>query len=225
MSKTKQNASVVATHERINELGNKVAKDVAKTAKAEAGNIVHEAWAQLLGTSSDKTNEKQKKSLHSSENAPRKADIFDLITFTKNTEYKTASSEKKIRVEAHMNYGGEIAKSSERANRAEMSELDQSIRQIQQELKQLLHTSKILNNEFRTLSVEETPPTIGNYYMKFFEMMLGLIRQAKARVEDSGAWLNAVKGKNSRRGYSDMSKKHGTSFTLSGERTTATQTG
>ncbi len=224
MSKTKQNASVAATHERINEIGKTVAKDVAKTAQNEANKMVHEAWAQLIGGSSKQFGEKKNESLHSSaESKPRAGDIFDIITFTRNTEYKGA--EKKVRVEAHMNYGGEIAKSSERANRAEMSELNQNIRQIQQELKELVHTSKILNNEFKTLAVEETPPTIGDYHMKFFEWMLIVIRQARAKVEDSGAWLNTVKGKGAKKGFWGMAKQHGTSFTLSGERTTATQTG
>lgn len=224
MTKMKRNATTAATHERLSEVGKTVAKDVKDVAVHEAGATGKAFIEQLLGIQlNGKTEAKKADTVHKSERAPRSGDIFDIITFTKNTEYKGA--EKKVHVEAHMNYTSEIARSSERANRVEMSELDRNIRQIQQELKELVHSSRILNNEFKTLTVEEAPPTIGDYHMKFFEWMLIVIRQAKAKVEDSGAWLSAVKGKGAKKGFWGMAKQHGTSFTLSGERTTATQTG
>jgi hypothetical protein len=55
--------------------------------------------------------------------------------------------------------------------------------------------------------------------------MLTVIRGARMKVEDSGAWLSTMQGKKGKKNYWAMFKKHGTSFGMSNERQVATQTG
>ncbi|HLD02068.1 MAG TPA: DUF5660 family protein, partial [Patescibacteria group bacterium] len=59
----------------------------------------------------------------------------------------------------------------------------------------------------------------------FFEWMLSVIRIARMKVEDSGAWMAALSSKKKGKGYWQMFKKHGTTFGMSHERNVSTQTG
>jgi hypothetical protein len=106
-----------------------------------------------------------------------------------------------------------------------MREINEKLQQIMAELQRLISSSKELKLEFADVNVDAPPPQAGEYHLNFFDWLLLTIRTAREKVEDSGAWLNAVKGKNKKKGYWGMFKKHGTSFGLSNERSIATQAG
>ncbi len=124
-----------------------------------------------------------------------------------------------------IDYRREIVQNSERLTRKESRELDERIKDISEELKRLVDSSSLLSMEFTEVSIQQAPSSAGKYHLHFFEWLLIEIRKIRMKLEDSGAWLSVMKSKKSQRKYGAMAKKHGTSFTLSGERSTATQTG
>lgn len=66
----------------------------------------------------------------------------------------------------------------------------------------------------------------GVYHQNFFERLIRLIKIARKKIADSRSWLSLHSQRNSQRnGYWQGVKKSGTSFLLSNERTTATQSG
>lgn len=234
MAGSKYKSNIASTHERYREASDKLTKAaanaVAKEATQVGKDIGKDFFAQLLGLDTGKKTENK---AQAAPKAPEKGlpqpgvtvDIFSFLTHTAGSAEKSIEKPK-ARVEAHMNHGRDIEKSGERATRAEMNEMSRNIQEIQAELRKLLNSSKILEVEFAQVAVEQAPVEVGKYHMNFFEWMLLVIRQAREKVENSGAWLNTVKGKGAKKnGYWNMYKKHGTTFGLSSERSTATQTG
>lgn len=119
----------------------------------------------------------------------------------------------------------ELNRSSEFVTRRESQEIQMQIKQIVEELRKLVNTSTVLKAEFDEVIVQTPTQTPGKYHLNFFTWMLSVIRAARMRVEDSGAWLNAMKSKKKNHQYWNMAKKHGTTFSLSNERVVSTQTG
>jgi hypothetical protein len=124
-----------------------------------------------------------------------------------------------------IDYRREIVQNSERLTRRESREFDERIKDISDELKRLVDSSSLLSMDFAEVSIQQAPSNAGKYHLHFFEWLLIEIRKIRMKLEDSGVWLSVMKSKKSQRKYGAMAKKHGTSFTLSGERSTATQTG
>lgn len=99
------------------------------------------------------------------------------------------------------------------------------IEEIIAELKRLTKSSKVLEVQFRQVTIEQRIINPGKYHVSFFEWVLAIVKSARIRVEDSGSWLALFKSKKAQRQYWNMFKKHGTTFGLSNERVVATQTG
>jgi hypothetical protein len=206
-SKSKQNPNLFKNPlEAVQGYGTDVVKSVAKTTTDEFDTM----FADLLGLGSN--SESQEKDAHNGE-----VEIF------------SSSHEKKAETHArgHVEYHHDMEKSGERASRAETQQLSRQVQEILSELKRLISSSKTMEMEFADIAVMETPPEVGEYHLNFFEWLLITIKQAREKVEDSGAWLSAVKGKNGKKGggYWDMFKKHGTAFGMSNERSSATSVG
>lgn len=121
-----------------------------------------------------------------------------------------------------IDYRREVVHGTEMLRSREAGELDRKVQEIMQELKRLVDSSKMISNEYVHIAVEQKPVEAGKYYLNFFDFMLSVIRSARQKVEDSGAWLQVSKRKN---GYQQKAKNLGTKFSLSHERTVATQTG
>lgn len=121
-----------------------------------------------------------------------------------------------------IDYRREIVQGTEMIHSRQTTELDRKIQEIMGELKRLVDSSKIISNEYAQIAVEQKPVEAGKYYLNFFDFMLTVIRSARQKVEDSGAWLQVSKKKN---GYQQKAMNLGTKFSLSHERTVATQTG
>ncbi len=214
--------SVAAAHERIGEQGAKLAKEARKAAVSEAGESGKTFLKQLLGLELGGASQKTEK------HAPKKEDekpdtggvveLFNALTHKQNTE-KKSSGEKTPHIEAAMNYSREIAQSSERAVKSEKHTFRNEVEEIKAELQNLLASSKVLQMEFAEVAMEQAPVDAGEYHKTFFDWMLIVIRQARQKVEDSGAWLNAVKGKRSGKASTDFSIANG-KMHQSGERTT-----
>lgn len=134
--------------------------------------------------------------------------------------------ERRPHIEAGISYHRDIVHNRERMSGQESQETKYQIQQIMEELQRLVSSSdKIIQMTFGDISVASSPTVVGKYHTNFFSWMLTVIRTARQKVEESGAWLQVAKSKGSRKGYQNMSKKHGTTFSQSNERTMATQSG
>ena len=128
-------------------------------------------------------------------------------------------------MEPGIDYSREIVHAGERVIIKEKREVEEQLREIAIELKKLTDSSSDLRAQFKDVAIEQHVVSPGKYHKSFFSWLLSLIRIARMRVEDSGAWLAAMQSKKKFREYGSMAKKHGTGFTLSNERTVATQVG
>lgn len=138
---------------------------------------------------------------------------------------KNNPEQKPAHIRAAYDYAAEITRSSENLSRRESQEIMYRIKEITEELARLVNSSSILKVEFEEVVMSQPPVSPGKYHINFFSWVLTVIRQARMKVEDSGAWLQTMKSKKGQKQYWNMSKKHGTTFSLSNERTVATQTG
>lgn len=149
----------------------------------------------------------------------------DAVDHRKNLSKKEKSPEKHINIAPGIDYRNEILHAGERLSTAENRELQQQIQELMAELGRLVSSSSVLQTKFNQVTMQQAPVTPGKYHLHFFQWMTTVIRDARMKVEDSGAWLQTVSSKKKMRQYGSMAKKHGTSFTLSSERSTVTQTG
>lgn len=116
----------------------------------------------------------------------------------------------------------EVVNAGRNANKELNHELQVKYNEILIELKALAQSSKELKAE--VITVEQTPE-VGAYHVNFLEQLLLKLREARENVDDGLAWFKALRSKKSARQYGAMAKSGGTSFTLSNERTAATQSG
>lgn len=200
-----------------------ITKHIAAKASDELKAGAHDAWDQLLGKK-DKASEEHAKKGEMKAGEP--------ISFTnhknkKEDRGKLINAEKKFApyIEAGIDYRREIIHGAEMSERRNNRELETKLQEIVIELKRLASSSKVLQAEFREVTVEQRITKPGKYHVNFFEWVLTVVRSARMRVEDSGAWLTAMKGKKKKGNYWEQFKKQGTSFALSNERNVATQVG
>ena len=144
------------------------------------------------------------------------------------TEKKAEKSREKPLIEAGIDYTREILHGGRIIEQKENQRNYSLIQQILTELKQLTAMSKQLQVEFKEVTIEQRITKPGKYHVSLFQWILAVIKQAKMKVEDSKAWLATAKNKHAKkRNYWELAdeKVGGTSFSLSGERVVATQTG
>ena len=127
--------------------------------------------------------------------------------------------------EPGIDYRREVIDVAKRVDRENTQVLNAKIQEILGELKKITAASQEIAVEFKEITVEQRIENPGEYHVTFFQWMLSLVKAARTKIEDSGAWLSVMKSKKSQRQYWNMFKKHGTTFGLSNERVVATQTG
>jgi hypothetical protein len=121
-----------------------------------------------------------------------------------------------------IDYRREIVHGTEMIHGRQATELDRKIQEVMVELKRLVDSSQTISNEYLQMAVDQKPVSAGTYHLNFFDFMLSVIRSARQKVEDSGAWLQVSKKKN---GFQQKAQSLGTKFTMSHERSAVTQTG
>lgn len=129
-----------------------------------------------------------------------------------------------LKASAHQEYFRAI-EVRDKPSHEEQATNHRKIQEILIELKKLTATSSELKAQFKEVTVEEMPVNPGTYHVNFFEWMLAVVRSARRNLESGRNWLAMFASKKRQKKYWGMAKKHGTTFMLSGERTTATQTG
>lgn len=135
------------------------------------------------------------------------------------------TQKQETRIDPGLNYSGEIVHAAEKIINYENREIEVQLREIMIEIKKLADSSRELQVQFKDIAVEQRVVKPGKYHKNFFSWLLSVIRSTRAKVEDSGVWLAAMHSKKKSKEYWAMSKKAGTSFSLSNERTVATQVG
>lgn len=193
--------------EAIRDVSFDVAKGVGSSIKHDlVEQSISDAWDQLLGIESKPQ----------TQNASGDLQEGQEIVFIKKERVEAAPA---------INYASEIIHAEKRTENRENGELETKIEEIMIEIKKLSNSSQELQVTFQDITVEALPVSPGKYHLNFFEWMLITIQNARMRIEDSAAWIGVVSGKKNKKDYWSLSKKHGTSYMLSGERTAATQTG
>jgi len=185
-----------------------------------ARGMASDAWGQLLGPLVPERNTKEKIS----------GDLVEGQEITlKYTVNKSPVDNKEkvpaLDIEPGINYRREILEGPKKIARENVRLIQRQIEEILIEIKKLSSAQKELEVEFREVAVEQRIVSPGKYHLNFFEWLLSIIRLARMKIEDSGAWLSAFQSKKAKRQYWAMFKKHGTTFGLSNERVVATQTG
>jgi hypothetical protein len=200
------------TIEAVRDSGISVAKTASKTLIQEAQADTARAWKQLLGVT---------------ENADKRVKNADgqMHDLKEGEEVSFSKKEKKTNAEPAINYFAEIIHSEKRISGQENRQLNEKIEMLRIEISKLARSSKELEVMVKDVSIERVGPNPGKYHLNFFEWVLATIQIARIRVEESANWLSTVSSKSRRRDYWNMSKKHGTSYMLSGERVVAQQTG
>lgn len=188
--------------------------DVVKSIKTDVGkDAVFDAWDQFLGV--DKSHDGG----HGGETEMHAGEEVDVNQDESNKEHA------KPHAEAGNDYHRDIVHASERGVSSENQEIAVKVQEILIEIKQLANSSGELKEKVEVLTIEQIGENPGVYHLNFMEEVLKWIRDARTNVEDSLAWFHALRSKKAARQYGAMAKKGGTSFTLSNERTAATQTG
>lgn len=187
---------------------------IAKGTSNEVKAGIHDAWKQLLGG-------KEKSKGHAKKGDMKPGEAVNL----KQKGHEKTEGKSKPHIEAGIDYRREIIHETEISERRNNRELETKLQEIVIELKRLASSSKVLQAEFREVTVEQRITKPGKYHVNFFEWVLTVVRSARMRVEDSGAWLSTMKNKKQSKGYWEQFKKKGTSFALSNERNVATQVG
>lgn len=189
---------------------------VESAVKDVAQETVKGLWEQLLGAGEYAKSPKK----HAGDLS--EGQELNLQLFQQETVQKTTHMTERI---AAIDYHREIVEGGKREEAKLSYALETKVEEIIIELKQLVNSSQELAVTYKEIAVDQRMQNPGKYHIAFFELMLKVVREARQKIEDSGAWLQAMKSKKGQKSYWNMFETHGTSFGLSNERVVATQSG
>ena len=125
----------------------------------------------------------------------------------------------------HMEYFRSIQNVDRAPETRTEQQVSQAVEQIRMEIKKLIATSRIVERTVKDAGADKAPIKAGRYHLNFFEFVLSVLREATHKLEDTSSMGAVFTSKKQQSKYWNSYKSHGTSFGLSGERSTATQTG
>lgn len=135
---------------------------------------------------------------------------------------------KLLKNELHQEYyRREIANIEVKKDREEEYVIKEQVEKIRSELMQLIKEAKQMDSMVKAVAREamgaiEKP---GRYHLNFLDWLYIQFRNMRVKMQETAPWAKMFASKKAERKYGAMAKKHGTTFSLSQERTTATQTG
>lgn len=138
---------------------------------------------------------------------------------------KNKKEEKKPVSSEHMQYFRKVESADTAIQNKENYKISQQVDEIRLEIRKLVKTSKIVEQTVKGAVAENAPVKPGKYHVSFFEFVLNIIKDATRKLEDSVSFGAIFQSKKQQKQHWTQSKKLGTQFGLSGERTVATQTG
>jgi hypothetical protein len=165
--------------------------------------------------------------LTNADNADRKASQMQTMAgdLQEGEEINFSRSERRVDIDPGIDYKEEILHFEKKEMHAQQGQLNQRVEQIMIELKQLSKSVKQLETQVKDVDMGMLPQVVGKYHENFFEFILSSLKNARIKIEDSTNWLSTVGKKASKKGYWGNAKKHGTSYTLSGDRAVSQQVG
>ncbi len=122
-----------------------------------------------------------------------------------------------------IDYTREILSVGENKIQRENHEVKQQVEQIVIELKRLSSSAKAIETQI-AVATGHVGSNPGRYHVNFFEWLLTVVKDARRKVEDAGAWLNATNSKSKKKQQVGKVRSSMNLF-LSGERTAQNQTG
>ncbi len=182
--------------------------------------IINSAWNDLLGTSPTSISEQLFG--FGSENQLAEGQAVSL------TQQRVEQVEKKEKIQVtseHMEYFRTVNNADRIGETRTEAQVRQAVEQIRMEIKKLMQTSKLVERTVKDATADQAPVRPGKYHINFFEFVLGVIKDATRKLEDTVSYGAVFTSKKQQSKYWSKYQKHGTTFGLSGERTTATQTG
>lgn len=202
-----------------------VATAVKSEVKKTAEDGIKEIWEQLLGAGKDVKSQVVGKyeSSQTSEDSHGNEHILE-----EGQEAVLQAEEKVEKIQAqmaHNEYFREIQGGEKQKLTVEQRELQGQIQQILVEIKRIANTSKGVKMAVKEAEKQEMPKEVGRYHLNFFDWLLGVVRDARVKMEAGAQWSGMFSSKKKQKQYWGMAKKHGTSFSLSGERSSSNQTG
>jgi archaellum component FlaC len=195
--------------------------DVVATVKDDIlEESITSAWSQLLGG-------KAKDSGESAGEMSMSGDLIEgqEIEFAKKQQQIEKEANRLANIEAGYDYKNEILHFEQKESQENQNQTSSRVQEILVEIKQLSKSIKELEIEVKDVSMDVVPVKAGKYHESFFDYLLTILRNAKIRVENSANWLQVLSGKKAKKGYWDLAKKHGTSYSLSADRVVAQQVG
>lgn len=107
--------------------------------------------------------------------------------------------------------------------RKEMKQLSE---QITKEIEMIKKADASLLQEVKdiqNMSLDSLPEKPGIYHIRFFEIILGILKTLRAKIGESRTWLQAMVSKKKKRGslFAVRSKKAGTQYSMSQELSSA----
>lgn len=181
-------------------------------------NAITDLWNEMVGGYGKKIAE-QVSLLGSSEVSMEEGMSFDLSQTSEKAEEPQAVTE------AFREYVRDVKNADIAPEKQKDAHIERKVEEIRIELKQLMKESKQLEATFKSIQVEQKIVNAGTYHENLFDVIRGLIKIARAKVQEGISWAGTAKGKKQQKEYWNMFQKHGTTFGMSHERTVATQTG
>lgn len=185
-----------------------VGSTVGETVKEASTDAVKDMWAQILGVDR-----------YASKPQAKGGDLqagqeLNLKNMAKAKEHTPLA-------EAPMSYFKEIREAGKSGLAQESHEIRQQVNAIMVELQRLAGASKAIEKQVAS-AVGTGVVNPGKYHVTFFEWMFTIVRDARKRVENAGAWLHTVKKK---KNIFVSGMKKNMSQLMSGERSVQNQTG
>lgn len=190
MSKTQKNYQRFQGFESLRDFGDDVKEQV------DVKSSWDEVWSEVLGLKKKvaETQPQHADQLTVTDPFAHKQEVFNASKHQGTAETKR-TEKAQVQKEAAINYHADFVKNSERASKKEMHEINQRLQDIMAELQRIVSSSKVLQMEFAGVTVDQAPQQAGEYHLNFFDWLLLTIRDARKKVEDSGAWLATKKKK------------------------------
>ncbi len=100
------------------------------------------------------------------------------------------------------------------------------IRQLSELIKKEIDLLKKANSsllgeikDIQKIGIDALPDKPGIYHVRFLELVLSILKTLRAKVGESGTWLQAMISKKKKRGslFANLSKKKGTQYSMSQE--------
>ena len=207
-----------------------ISSGVKSEGKKLSQSVVDSFWNDLLaGSFKSSTEQVVKKATPKSDHVAGELKIGEEMSLKKREDKLEEEAElKALKNELHRDYYKEDVEGIEiKASREQEYSRNQQVEEIKIEIKRLIKSSKQMEIAFKDVASQIDSPIEkpGTYHLNFLDWVLMTMRSVRASMEEGVSWAKTLSNKRAEKKYWNMAKKNGTTFSLSQERTTATQTG